>query len=87
MGYVLGQRGRQIKVRSERGAFLGSSARPAATMKKIFECDRWRTGSDWGLWFRIFGRGLAVSTMLPTFSQRHGYTAMLRIGRVKIVPL
>jgi hypothetical protein len=54
---------------------------------KLFEGERWRTGSDWGFWFRIFGHGLAISTMQPTFSQRNGYTAMLRIVRVKIVPL
>lgn len=54
---------------------------------KLFECNGWRTGNDWGFWFRVFGRGLAVSTMRPTFSQRNGYSRMLRIGRVKIVTI
>lgn len=45
----------------------------------------WRMSDHWGVWFRIFGYGLAVSTMTPLFSERSGYaTGYVRIGKVKI---
>jgi hypothetical protein len=47
----------------------------------------WRTDNDWGFWFRVFGYGVAVSTMVPNFSERNGYTPYLRFGRVKLVGL
>jgi len=52
--------------------------------RKVFCYAAWRLESDWGFWFRIFGYGMAVSTMTPMFSERFGYRKIWRIGRVKI---
>jgi hypothetical protein len=46
-----------------------------------------RQGKDWGFWFRIFGYGLAVSTLQPLFSERNGYRRTFRIFGIKIEAL
>lgn len=51
---------------------------------KIFSGAKFKLGKDWGFWFRIFGYGIAVSTLKPVFSERNGYTKIIKIGRVKI---
>jgi len=32
-----------------------------------------------GFWFRLFGYGLSVNDIPPTFSQRNGYSKMIRL--------
>ena len=51
---------------------------------KIITYHIWRLNKDWGFWARIFGYGIAISTLKPLFSERYGYTKILRIGRIKI---
>jgi len=53
----------------------------------IFSCEGFRQGKDWGFWFRIFGYGLAVSTMKPMFSERNGLRKTVRILGVKFETL
>lgn len=55
-------------------------------VNRILAWHGWRTGNDWGFWLRIFGYGFAISTLVPSFSERLGYTKCWRLfGRVKVV--
>lgn len=47
----------------------------------------WRQGKHWGMWFRIFGYGLVLSTMQPIFSERNGYAKAVRVFGIKIAIL
>ena len=40
-----------------------------------------------GFWFRLFGRGLSISTEPKTFTQRNGFQKCWMIGKLKIVVL
>ncbi len=51
---------------------------------KIINGSAFRTGSDWGAWFRFFGYGFAVSTMEPMFSERYHFRRVIRILGIKI---
>lgn len=36
----------------------------------------------WGMYFRVFGRGLSIQRDLPVrFSERNGYRRVIRVGR------
>ena len=48
---------------------------------KWFQCYVYK----WGFWFRLFGYGLNVNNNPPLFSQRNGYTKMIKIGKIKII--
>ncbi len=43
-----------------------------------------KQGKDWGLWFRVCGYGLTISTLKPMFSERNGHTKIVTIFGVKI---
>lgn len=47
----------------------------------------WKQANHWGFWFRIFGYGLAASTMVPIFSERNGYKKYIRIFGIKFTLL
>ncbi len=51
---------------------------------KMISYAGFRQGEDWGFWFRVFGYGIAVSTMSPLFSERHGFRKAIRVFGVKI---
>ena len=53
-------------------------------MNKPFCGTAWRQGDHWGMWFRVFGYGLVITTMQPMFSERNGYAKVLRAFGVKI---
>lgn len=46
--------------------------------------DAFKQGKNWGFWFRVFGYGVAVSTMKPMFSERVGARKTVRIFGVKL---
>lgn len=48
----------------------------------------WREGFRFGLWFRLWGYGLAIGTMRPMFSERMGYARRtMRVFGVKFCAL
>lgn len=53
---------------------------------KAFACNGFRNqlgGKYWLFWFRIFGYGLAVSNLIPCFSERHGFIKVTRIFGIR----
>lgn len=51
---------------------------------KAFSGTAWKQGGYWGFWFRVFGYGLVVSNMTPVFSERYGYSKVVRFLGIKV---
>lgn len=52
--------------------------------ERFFSSYGQRTGEHWSFWFRIYGYGLAFSTMGLLFSERNGYSKVLQLGKIKV---
>lgn len=53
-------------------------------MNKLLCGTAWRQGGYWGVWFRVFGYGLVITTMQPMFGERNGNAKVLRVFGVKV---
>jgi hypothetical protein len=53
-------------------------------MKHPFISFSWFTAPSFGMWLRVYGYGICITTMDPLFSERMGYKKTWRIGRLRL---